>query len=121
MQMKNMISTYQKLNVFKTSIIPGIREIYLELKNIFSTFIKGRENISIIVDDMMFENDSNKFDIEVDKWKNRVKIHINTVIEQTPDFGNKIILLKKCEKLNLNNLELDSVYIKILKNIMISK
>jgi hypothetical protein len=116
-----MIETFEYFKQIRTSTIPMILEYDTELKDMFLTFTKKREDLFKITDDEMFERDSSTFDTGVKEWKNRLKIHIKTVIDDLPDFENKIEILKKCELLNLNNLELDPVCAKILTDIIISK
>lgn len=110
-----MIEIYDTYKVLKTTRIQGISEVYEELRNIFEIFIKDRENI--MVEDPMFNVDSVKFNTTVEEWKISLKNHIHVVFEDIPDFGNKIELLKRCEKLDLSGLELDSLYISLSEDI----
>lgn len=116
-----MIETFEYYQQIRTSTIPMIHKFDEELKDMFLTFTKKREDLFKITDDQTFEQDSSIFDTGVKEWKNRLKIHIQTVITDLPDFENKIEILKKCELLNLNSLELDPVCAKILTDIIISK
>lgn len=110
-----MIETYDTYKILKTTRIQGILEVYEELRNIFEIFKKDRANITI--EDPMFKVDSVKFNTAVEEWKIRLKNHIHAVFEDIPDFGNKIELLKRCEKLNLNGLGLDILYISLSEDI----
>lgn len=115
LQIKSMIETYQKYNVLKTSRIQGISEVYDKLKNIFETFIKDRPNI--MIEDKTFGEDSVRFDAGIEEWKIHLKNHIHEVFVDIPDFGNKIELLKRCEKLHLDGLELDGLYFSLSEDI----
>lgn len=110
-----MIETYKMHQVLKTAKIDGILEIYDGLKNIFTLFIQNRENIWI--EDIMFEEDSVKFNTGIKEWKVCLKNHIHTIFKGIPDFENKIEFLKKCEKLNLDSLELDDLYISLFEDL----
>lgn len=115
-----MLEIYQKCKL-KKHTIPKFDEFYTELKKLFSAFTKKRKNIILIIDDQSFETDSEIFDKEIGTWMNRLCEHIYIVIDEIPDFTNKIKMLKKCENLNLKGLELDHVYISLYQNIITCK
>jgi len=119
--MKNIIETYQSYKGLKKSSIPMVRKLYAELKEMFQTFTKKREDLLKLIEDRKFKTDSDQFDLDVQDLKIRLKNHIKVVIEETPDFVNKVELLKKCETLKMNDLDLETVYISTLKNINICK
>jgi len=119
--MKNMIKTYQSYKGLKKSSIPMVRKLYSELKEKFKTFTKKREDLLKLIEDRKFKADSDQFDSDVEEFKIRLKKHLKTVIEETPDFVNKVELLRKCETLKMDDLDLEIVYISTLKNINISK
>jgi len=110
-----MIVTYERYEVLITTRIQGIAEVYTELQNIYAMFTNKRPNISI--EDGMFETDCIAYNNKINEWKIRLKDHIHAVFHGIPDFGNKIELLKRCEKLNLDGLELDSLYITLFEHI----
>lgn len=120
LQIKEMFEIYIKYKL-KRHTIPKFDKLYLELKSIFSEFTKKRENIVIIIDDQTFEVDSNKFDNEMNAWINRLCIHAHDIIDEIPDFTNKINMLEKCERLNVKGLELDYVYYSTFKNLVMRK
>lgn len=70
-----------------------------------------------MIKDQMFDEDSVGFHTGVEIWKIRLKNHIHTIFDDIPDFGNKIELLKRCEKLNLDSLDLDNLYISLSEDI----
>lgn len=115
-----MFEIYLKYKL-KQHTIPKFDKLYLELKNIFLEFTKKRENIVIIIDDQTFEMDSITFDNEINAWIKRLCLHVHDIIEEIPDFINKINMLEKCERLNVKGLDLDNVYASTLKNLVMRK
>jgi hypothetical protein len=93
-----MIKTFEYFKQIRTSTTPMILEYDAELKDMFLTFTKRREDLFKITDDKMFERYSSIFDTGVKEWKNRLKIHIKTVINDLLDFENKIEIIKKYTK-----------------------
>lgn len=116
-----MLQTYESYKMLKVSKIPKVSELHTELQNILQMFTNKRENILKITEDQMFEEDSVKFDSEVEKWKIGLKNHLVAAIEDEPAFENKIELMKKCDKLELVDLDLDHVYISTFRNLIICK
>lgn len=64
--------------------------------------------------------DSNikNFDDSVKEWANRLKEHVHNELGKVPDYMNVIKMLIKCEKLNLDELDLEDVYIRTIANII---
>lgn len=116
-----MIETYRTYKRLKTSSIPMVRVIYADLKEMFKMFTKKREDLLKLIEDRKFKTDSEKYDSDVSELKIRLKKHLKTVIDETPDFANKIELLRKCETLKMDDLDLEKVYISTFKNINICK
>lgn len=116
-----MLQTYETYKMLKVSMIPEVNELHTELKDILSIFTNKRENILKITEDLMFEDDVVKFDIEVKNWKIRLNDHLTKQIEEETAIENKIELMKKCDDLNLINLELDHAYTSTLRNLISCK
>lgn len=121
LQIKTMIQISETYKMLKISNIPGTRELHTELNNILSTFSNKRENVLNITMDIWFEDDNAKFHNEVETWKNRFKNHLTTEIEEESSFENKIELMRKCDELNIVDLELDHVYASTLRNLIACK
>lgn len=98
-----------------------VRKLYAELEEKFQMFTKKREDLLKLIDDRKFKTDSDQFDSDVNDLKIRLKEHLKIVIEETPDFVNKVELLKKCDTLKMDDLDLETVYIRTFKNLNICK
>lgn len=98
-----------------------VRKLHAELKEIFKTFTKKREDLFKLIDDRKFKEDSDKVISDIKDFKVRLKKHLEIVIKETPDFVNKVELLRKCETLKIDDLDLEIVYISTFKNINICK
>lgn len=98
---------------------PGYEAFSVNLNKILNKFTETKKSIADIIDYPKFESDVNDFIEAAELWKIDVNKHLNVVIEDVPDFLNKIVLFKKWE--NKKYFELNRMYESTFNGLMICK
>lgn len=98
---------------------PGYAGFSVDLNKILKKFTETKKSIAGIIDYPKFESDVDDFNEAAEIWKTNVNKHINGVIEEVPDFLNKIVLFKKWE--NKKYFQLTRMYESTFDGLMLCK